>query len=174
MKQDIRDIFIHEKRDKMQLPKNHKEQFLEKLETIHTSKNKRNFKNRYKIVASVLIIISCTIFYKTNYLKIQKTSFEVQVEDLEKEYLKDINKEWNGLKTITNDTLLLKKLSIKMKDYEENYQKIIVDFKENPNNINVLESIITNLQRRLQLIKEIKKHINELNQKNISNETIYI
>ncbi|WP_445748134.1 hypothetical protein [Polaribacter sp.] len=174
MKQDIRKLFDHEKNDKIHLPKNHKEQFLEKLETIHTSKNKRNFKNLYKIVASILIIISCTIYYKINYPKIKKTSFEIQIDDLEKEYLKDINKEWKGLKTITNDTLLLKKLSIKMKDYEENYQKIIVNFKDNPNNINVLESLITNLQRRLQLINEIKEHINELNQKSTSNETIYI
>ena len=62
----------------------------------------------------------------------------------------------------------------KLKESDLEYQKITINFKEYPNNINVLQSLIYNLQRRLELIKNIQEHLKELHQKNTSNETIYL
>ena len=114
------------------------------------------------------------IFSRILILNPKKTALEIQFEGIENEYLININKEWNAFIEVANDTILIRKYKEKLKDSNTDYKKITTQLKELPNNINVLESLIDNLQRRLQLIRDIKEHINELNQKKTSNETIYI
>jgi len=174
MERDIRDLFSKDDVFEKEIPKNHREDFIEKLGKQQPKKYKKRSYKYLKIVASVLLIISCVFFYKNTIALPEKSAVEIQMQAIEKDYLINIDKEWSSFKEIAKDTILIKKYEEKLKEYDADYQKITKHLKEYPNNINVLQSLIDNLQRRLQLIKDIKEHIKELNQKNTSNETIYI
>ncbi|MFY9243818.1 MAG: hypothetical protein WAO74_12410 [Polaribacter sp.] len=172
MEHDIRDLFKNEEASKTELPKKHLEEFIKKLESSNFNK-KKNY-TILKIVASVLLIFSCIYFYKTGSNSLEKTAFEIQIEEMEKDYLMKIDKEWSYFIKDANDTILVKKYKAKLKDYNVEYKEIAMKLNESPESINLLESLIENLQRRLQLIKSINEHLKELNQKNTSNETIYL
>lgn len=173
MEHDIRDLFKDETNTKKKIPQNHREDFIKKLADLNPKKRTKKLAI-LKIAASILLLFSCIYLYQKENFKIEKTALEIQVEKIEKDYLKTIDKEWNGFLAIAKDTVLVKKYKVKLNEFDIDYQKITKQLKENPNNVNILESLIENLQRRLQLIKDIKEHINELNPKNASNETIYI
>ena len=174
MERDIRDLFFKDDVDNKEIPKNHREDFMKKLEEHQPKKEPKKSYTFLKIVASFLLIISCVLIYNNTIATPQKSAVELQMQAIEKDYLVNIDKEWNSFKKIATDTILIRKYEEKLKESKVDYQKITKQLKELPNNINVLQSLIDNLQRRLQLIKDIKEHINELNQKNTSNETIYI
>ncbi len=175
MERDIRDLFQENDDFKKDLPKSHREDFIKKLNKNNTQKPKWKFGFAYKIVAFVALILSLMYFFSIKTDDIDNTnSFENQFSKIENDYLKNIDKEWKQFTEITKDTLLIKKYEEKLNDFNDDYKKIINQLKEFPNDINLLESLINNLQRRLQLIKEINEHIKELNQKNTSNETIYL
>lgn len=174
MEHDIRDLFKENKDSKIEIPKNHRTEFLEKLELQNRDRNGFQRKNMFKIVASVAIILVCVVFYFNSNNEVEKTSLQIQVAAIEKEYLTNIDKEWDSFIAVAEDSILVNKYKVKMLDFDKDYQKITNQLHKTPNNINVLEALINNLQRRLELIKNIKEHIKELNQKNTSNETIYL
>jgi peptidoglycan hydrolase CwlO-like protein len=174
MEHDIRDLFSKDDFVDEEIPKNHREDFIEKLGKQQPKKNrKRNYKT-LKIVASFVLMITCVYFYKNTIPSPEKSSIEIKMESIEKDYLISIDKEWNSFMEVAKDSILIKKYEVKLKESNIDYQKITKQLTAFPNNINVLQSLIDNLQRRLQLIKDIKEHIKELNQKNTSNETIYL
>lgn len=174
MERDIRDLFKVKNDFKKDLPKNHREDFIKKLGEHQPKKEPKKSYKFLKIVASLLLIISCVLLYKNTIALPQKSAIELQMQAVEKDYLNSINKEWNRFKEIATDTNLVNKYEEKLEKSKLEYRKITKQLKDFPNDINLLESLITNLQRRLQLIKEINEHIKELNPKNTSNETIYI
>jgi|AntRauMFilla1563_2_1112583.scaffolds.fasta_scaffold16562_2 peptidoglycan hydrolase CwlO-like protein len=174
MEHDIRDLFSKDDFDKKEIPKNHREDFIEKLGKHQHKRGKGKSYKTFKIVASFLLMITCAYVYKSTISVPQKSAIELQMESIEKNYLISIDNEWNSFKEIATDTILIKKYEVKLKESKADYQKITSQLKAYPNNIQVLQSLIDNLQRRLQLIKNIKEHINELNQKNTSHETIYL
>lgn len=173
MEHKIRDLFKNDEISTIEIPKNHREQFLEKL-IKQNNKRKSNLKRkRYAIVASVVILISITISF-LQFNGEEKLPITTQIAEIEKEYLINIEKEWQNFVDVAKDSVLINKYEEKLHDFDTEYQKITSQLKENPNSIYVLESLIENLQRRLELIKNIKEHIKELNQKNTSNETIFL
>lgn len=174
MERDIRDLFKVKNDFNKDLPKNHREDFIKKLGEHQPKKKSKKSYKFLKIAASLLLIISCVLLYKNTISLPQKSAIELQMQAIEKDYLSSIKKEWNSFKEIATDTILVNKYEEKLKKSKLEYRKITKQLKDFPNDINLLESLITNLQRRLQLIKEINEHIKELNPKNASNETIYI
>ena len=169
MEHDIRNLFKKDEISEVEIPPFHKEEFIKKLNS-----SKQNNYNVAISVAVIIVFMMVLLFPKNDTSKENKTLIQTQIATFEKEYLTNINNEWQQFVAISNDSILIKKYEIKLKDFDTDYKKITENLKSNPNNINVLEALINNLQRRLELIKNIKKHIKELNQKNISNETIYI
>ncbi|MDT7831321.1 hypothetical protein RQM59_02960 [Flavobacteriaceae bacterium S356] len=173
MKQDIRNLFKMNEFPKKKLPTSHEEEFLKKLKK---GKNKRLKKRKMlpflRVAAFVVLLFSVGIYFQKE--KGQKTALEIQVEEIEKAYLKDIDREWKAFIKITDDQNLIKKYKEKLQELDDRYTEISEQYSKDSNDISVLESLIENLQRRLQLLKDIKEHIIELNQKNKSNETIYL
>ncbi|MFK8059911.1 MAG: hypothetical protein AB8B78_07455 [Polaribacter sp.] len=174
MEHDIRDLFNKNEETHIEISKNHRIEFLQKLAHQHKKKSGFQSKNIYKIGAFIAIILVCIVYYFNSNHLVDKTPLQIQVAEIEKEYLNNIDKEWNSFIKVANDSVLVNKYKIKMRDFDKDYQKITFELQENPNSINVLEALINNLQRRLELIKNIKEHLKELNQKNTSNETIYL
>ena len=178
MKQDIREIFKNDELPKKKLPGLHKEEFLEKLEkfNIKEKKNRSNFKV-WKLAMSIAILLSVGYYFfsTSTEIKIDKqATILMQVQQIEIEYLQNIKTEWENFVKLTDDKNLIKKYKEKLSALDIDYKEITKQFKIAPNNISVLEKLISNLQTRLRLLKNIKEHIQELNQKNISYETIII
>jgi hypothetical protein len=177
MKRDIREIFKNEQLPKKKLLSFHEDEFLGKLNKSTKKEQPKPFFQVFKIAASIVLMLSVGYYFLNTGAEIKRdnqSTILVQVQQIEEEYLNNINEEWHGFIKVANDTVLVKKYKQKLKESEINYILITKKFKENPNSINILESLINNLQRRLQLVKDIKEHIKELNQKNTSNETIYL
>lgn len=173
MKRDIRKIFNTDEFSKKKLPDFHEDEFLEKLEILNKKKNlKPNFKT-WKVAVSIVFIFSVG-YYLLDVKTETDSTFITEIKQIENEYLQNIEAEWNNFVKLTSDKKLIEKYKEKLLNLDLNYQEVSEQFKENPNNINILESLINNLQNRLQLIKDIKQHLKELNQKNTSNETIYL
>lgn len=173
MKQDIRDLFKRDEFPKKELPKSHEKDFIRKLKREGREvPQKKKVWPFLRVAAFVVLLFSVGIYFQKE--KGQKTAFEIQIERIEKEYLKDIDKEWKAFIEITDDQHLIHKYKEKLQKLDDSYKEVSKQFKEEPSNISALENLIENLQRRLQLLKDIKEHIIELNQKNKSNETIYL
>lgn len=173
MKQDIRDLFEKDTLSKKKLPTSHEQDFLRKLKrTDPLQSRKKKIGSFLKVAATIALMIS--VGYYINKEHIEKTALEIHLEQIEKECLTSIDREWEALKEATNDQRLIRKYEEKLETLAISYQVISKEFSEDPNNISVLESLVENLQSRLQLLKNIKQHVKELHQKNKSNETIYI
>ena len=172
MKQDIRDLF-KENVTINELPNNHREDFLEKLDKQSV---KKKYKKTIGLVASFLLLFSLSFYFfkNENGSKIEKPSLLMQVQEIEKKYLKDIDKEWNQFLELTDDKKLISVYEDKLKRLSNNYKNLTVRFTKNPNNMNVLEELIANLKERLGTLKDIQNHIKSLNQKNITYETIIL
>lgn len=177
MKQDIRELFKEDDFEGKKLPKNHKEEFAEKLKNSNLDKpKKRGFSIFLKVAASIALILSLGYYaLNKNEAPVNKpTPLELQVQQIEKEYLKEIDNEWNNFLKVTNDQKLIKKYREKLDNLDTNYKKLSENFKESPNNITVLENLIKNLQTRLQLLKDIQNHIQTLNTQQKTYETIIL
>lgn len=173
MKQDIRDLFDKDALPKKKLPVPHEEEFMRKLKRAAPLKSrKKKMKPFLKAAATIALLIS--VGYYLNKEDIKKTALEIHFEQIEKEYLTSINNEWEAFIKITDDQSLIKRYKEKLQELDDSYKEISEQYSKDSNDISAIEGLIENLQRRLQLLKDIKEHIIELNQKNKSNETIYL
>ena len=173
MKRDIRKIFNTDEFPKKKLPDFHEDEFLKKLETLNKMKKPKPTFKIWKVAVSIALVFSVG-YYLLDVKTETDSTFITKIEQVEKEYLQNIEAEWYTFVKLTSDKKLIEKYKEKLLTLDMNYQEISKQFKEYPKNINILESLISNLQNRLQLIKDIKEHLKELNQKNTSNETIYL
>lgn len=171
MKQDIRDLFkSDDDNGTKQLPNDHREEFLAKLNT-----NRKDNSQNYiwlRLVAVMVVALTVSFFiFKTETPHTETSPLLAQVEAVEAEYLKNIETEWQNFKQLATDEVLVKRYEKKLTDLDADYQEISKAFKNDTNNILVVESLIQNLQTRLQLLKDIQEHIKILNQKTTPNET---
>jgi Tfp pilus assembly protein PilN len=172
MGQDLRKLFDTEKFPKKELPENHVGEFAQKLQN-QAPKKKSWLKNVVRIAASIAILFTVGYFV-LNGSEDESTPLQKQVAEMEKTYLKQIDEEWQTFVDLANDPKLVDYYKDRLNRLKEDYNQISVQFNQEPNSILILEELIQNLQQRLELIKSIQEHIQELNQKNTSNETIYL
>lgn len=170
MKRDIRTLFNEEEDLQQQLPENHRNEFIEKLKANQTKKHS-NF-IWLKVAATVILALSISYaVVQTQFQSSKPGPIVSQIEVIESEYLKDIETEWQNFLTLADDEVLVERFRRKLNDLDSDYKSISADFKNDTNNIQVIEDLVENLQTRLSLLKDIQKHINILNQKNEQNET---
>tara|TARA_R110002124_G_scaffold281727_3_gene456348 strand:- start:8 stop:523 length:516 start_codon:yes stop_codon:yes gene_type:complete len=164
MKQDIRDLF-KEDNDLKTLPENHRTEFLKKLEK-EPKKTTASF--LWLKIAAVLLValtVGLSIFY-TKPATEEVSPIVAQIEAVEAEYLKNIETEWQNFVAIAEDEVLVERFRKKLKELDADYQDISIQFREDSDNILVIEALVDNLQNRLQILKNIQKHIKILNQNN--------
>jgi hypothetical protein len=178
MEQDIRKLFKTEVETEKKLPVSHRDEFQAKLKASQPIRTqKQGIQRYYKYAAAILIFIALgyVSFNKINEEPIIKESaLELQLKEVEQQYLENIEKEWQSFKALTNDTKLINRYEKELSELNDDYQIISVQFKENSHNILIVENLVNNLQRRLQLLKDIQEHIKLLNQENGHYETIQI
>lgn len=168
MKQDIRDLFKEEEEDLKTPPKHHRTEFLEKLNTQNTSKRSSFLWLKIAAVTIVAVTVGFSLFYKDSSEEV--LPMLAQLEAVEAEYLKEINTEWQNFVALTDDATLVERFKKKLDELDADYQNISKQFKANPNNVEVVELLIDNLQTRSQILKDIQKHIKILNQNNEQHE----
>ena len=167
MKRDIRTLFREDLKAK-NLPKSHRDEFAAKL---NNRPNKEKSSVLWLKIAGMLVLFFSIGFGFLFTSKPEKsTSILAQIENIEAEYLEDIEAEWSSFIKIADDKRLVQRYKSKMNDLQLDYENISIQFKQEPNNIQVLEALIENLQTRLKLLKDIQAHIKLLNQKNLNDE----
>lgn len=168
MKRDIRDLFKEEDELKA-LPQNHRAEFLDKLQKEPKKKSNRFFWFSSTAVAVIALTIGFNMFF--NQPSEEVSPMIAQIEAVEAEYLKDIENEWNNFVALTKDEVLVERFRKRLNELDKDYQDISIQFKNDTNNLLVIEALIDNLQTRLKLLKDIQKHIKILNQNNEQNES---
>ncbi|MFD2916385.1 hypothetical protein [Psychroserpens luteus] len=185
MKQDIRKLFKNSEAEPVeapgkQLPDNHRQEFYDQLKASRPRReSKLNSNYLIKIAAIITLFgaLTITLFTtldNTTNQVVEESSMETQIETIEKEYLASIDVEWKHFINVANDENLVKRYRTKLDDLDNDYKEISKQFKTDTNNILVIESLVENLQTRLQLLKDIQEHIKVLNQKTEQYETINI
>ncbi len=171
MKQDLRDLFKMEEENVKPLPDTHRTEFIQKLNATKSSKvDKTIF---YKVAASLVLFLAIG-YLMVNTLNVKDkhvSSLELQIEQVETQYLSNIEIEWERFLKLTKDEKLIQRYKQKLESLDKEYQDVSKSFKANTNNILIIESLVENLQTRLQLLKNIQAHIKLLNQKTNDYET---
>ncbi|WP_400077751.1 hypothetical protein [Winogradskyella sp. R77965] len=164
MKQDIRDLFKVED-DLKTLPDNHRKEFLEKLKKEPKKKRNTFFLLRISAIAVIALTVGFSVFYSSPE-EDEAQAMITQIEAVEAEYLKNIEMEWKSFVAIAEDETLVARFKKKLDELDNDYQAISVQFKNDANNVLVIEALVDNLQTRLQILRDIQKHIKILNQNN--------
>lgn len=171
MKQDIRKLFEKENSDfSCELPSGHRSEFQKNLQS---RQKKFVFGFTSKIAAIALVLIGTAFgFYTTQTQVKTDETVTTQIDLIEKEYLKNIESEWQEFISVTNDTTLIRRFDSKLKDLDMDYNKLSNQLKSNPENTIIIQSLIENLQTRLELLEDIQSHIQILNSKPEDHENI--
>ncbi|MFD1063411.1 hypothetical protein ACFQ1Q_09160 [Winogradskyella litorisediminis] len=165
MKRDIRELFKDEVDvTKHELPENHRKEFLAKLNSEKINESNTS-KYLFLRIAAVVVIALTVGFFTLQKPVGEENPLIAQVAQVEKEYLANIEAEWQNFKAIATDSVLVKRYEKRLTDLDADYKEVSKAFKKDTNNIVVVESLIENLQTRLQLLKDIQEHIKILNQK---------
>ena len=168
MKQDLKHIVNNEKEVDKVLPRNHREEFLMKLELQN---KKTSGRSKYLRIASlILIFIAIGVITLVPNSNMEIEPLLLQLKEVENEYLRQIDAEWDQFVALSADKRLKQRFELKLNELQDDYWSLTTDFQNDPNNLMILESLINNLQTRLQLLKDIQKHINLINQKNDQDE----
>ncbi|MCV6629740.1 MAG: hypothetical protein OIF50_07760 [Flavobacteriaceae bacterium] len=109
-----------------------------------------------------------------NNFAIQDTQFLEEFEAIEHTVMLQIDAEWEQLQSQTKDTALLGVYEEKLHTLQQQYLLLETAYRQSPNDIATLESLIQNLQLRLQALKQINQQLQQLQSKNIQHETIYL
>lgn len=171
MEKDLRKLFHTDEFPTKELPANHENEFLQKLKVQAPEQKTKSY--FWRIAASVTIILALGYFVVSFFGGGPQTELQMQVAQIEKNYLKQIDQEWDEFVKTAKDPNLVKYYKERLDGLKKDYNKISSQFSKEPNNIIILEELIKNLQRRLELLKNIQKQI-EANKKNKRYETIII
>jgi len=172
MEQDLRKLFETDEFPTKKLPENHVEEFAQKLQK-QAPKKKSSKLLILRIAASIAILIVIGYFALSSSEE-QPTTLQKQVAEIEQTYLKQIDQEWQTFVKIAKDQELVKYYEERLNQLKDDYEEISVQFNKEPNSILILEELIANLQKRLELLKNIQKHIQETNKEKKRYETIII
>ncbi|WP_347924723.1 hypothetical protein [Pontimicrobium sp. SW4] len=168
MEQDIRKLFETEVDIDKKLPASHRDEFQRKLKASKPERKQKNdIQSVFKYAAAILIFVTLG-YVSFNTLTeesiIKESALELQLKEVEKEYLENIEKEWQNFKALTNDEKLVERYEKELNELNADYQIISTQFKTDSRNILIVENLVNNLQRRLQLLKDIQAHIKLINQ----------
>lgn len=164
MKRDIRELFKTNEEDKMSLPDGHRVEFLDKLEVQGKDKKSRGLWLRVAAVIAFGLTVGFSLLYK-DPIKTATSPIVAQIEQVEAEYLKDIETEWNEFVSLTDDAHLIERFRNRLDDLDTDYNELSKAFLDNTNDIITVEALVNNLKTRLQILKDIQEHIKILNQK---------
>lgn len=173
MKQDIRELF-KENSSKKKLPKGHRHFFEQKLDNSFKKETKKHWLG---IVAGIIVTIFSgyvLLFSGIKKNEVKEPALLLEVQKMEIECSKKIEDEWRVFLSLTKDKRLINSYQLKLSKLTKSYKNLIEKIKHSPNDVSALELLIENLQKRVEILNDIKNRINDINQKNITYETVVL
>ncbi|MBT8385338.1 MAG: hypothetical protein KJO83_06485 [Bacteroidia bacterium] len=183
MPKDIRDILKENSRSALELSKDHRAKFEERLQKLHTPRV-RNYLI-LKIAASILIIVSIGYLAIThqpsdginnsqNSSIVDLGTVSPEMKQIENYYLTAINYEMASLEVNPEAKEVLDQYLEKISELTKAYKQLNIDLSQNGITEKTINALITNLQLRLQLLLELKDTMNEIKTSKTSNNEVTI
>lgn len=190
MQKDIREELRNYKDDKVELSENHSAKFEALLMSeIHQKKQKKKSFKWFSIAASIVLLLSLGIkFYPTENIVIPNKQKDAEINSAQNQIsLGSISPEFQTIETYYTNSIGLEisqlDLSeenkeivdgylIKITELTKEYKSLTKELNINGVNDATIDALIRNLQLRLQLLKRLKKQLEELKNLNTKqNET---
>ena len=179
MAQDLRDLFKDQPKEKdIKMSDGHEVRFLKKLNNELPVKGKGSYFNFLNIAASVVILLGLsygafkvyespegptetTEMVNTDIKSLGDISPDFKkVEDY---YLASINLELSKVKLTPQNKELFDGYILRLKELNDEYDKLTIELKENGPNEDTLDALIANLKFRLNLVMRLKEKLAEYN-----------
>ena len=133
-------------------------------------------RNIFKIAASVIILLGVAgiIGYNLNSNSTSQQGFaSKELNEIDSYYSKMVNIQVKMIERNTKLTIEDKKDFLKfMDELDEEYSELLIDLGDNLDNERVLAAIVDNYRKRIELIENLLKQIND--SKEISDENAYV
>jgi len=133
-------------------------------------------RNIFKIAASVIILLGVAgiIGYNLNTNSTSQQGFaSKELNEIDSYYSKMVNIQVKMIERNTKLTIEDKKDFLKfMDELDEEYSELLIDLGDNLDNERVLAAIVDNYRKRIELIENLLKQIND--SKEISDENAYV
>lgn len=183
MPKDIRDILKENSGRGLELSKDHRAKFEERLQKLHAP-SVRNY-IFFKIAATILIIVSIGYLAIThqpidNINSSEESSLvdlgtiSPEMKQIENYYLTAINYEMASLEVNPESKEVLDQYLEKISELTKAYKQLNIDLSQNGINEKSINALINNLQLRLQLLLELKDTMNEIKTSKITNNEVTI
>ncbi len=190
MAQDLRKLF--EKDEKVQnvkMSEGHEARFLQKLEKELPQKKSSNQFRFLNIAASVVVLLGLSYgafqFFQSPVsteepVEVAETKNDIKslgevVPDLKKVedyYLASINLELSKVELTPENKELFDGYVLRLKELNEEYNKLTIELNENGPNEETLNALIDNLKFRLNLVTRLKEKLQEFNDESFKQESI--
>jgi hypothetical protein len=181
MAQDLRNLFEEEQKDQhIKMSDDHEARFLEKLDQELPVKKKSAYKFSYmQIAASVVLLLGLSFgayqFFHvstepTEPTKVVETNFKTlgdfspDLKKVEDYYLASINLELSKVKLTPENKELFDGYVERLKELNDEYDKLTIELNENGPNEETLDALIANLKFRLNLVMRLKEKLQEFNE----------
>ena len=183
MPKDIRKMLENYPEESANLSSKHANKFESKLmKELHAEKPTRQTYKWLSIAASVAILISITIQFIPKEVtpietdKTEKTislgSISPEYNTIEKYYTNSINLAISDLDITEENQEILNSYLNKIKELTNEYKTLTKELNTKGVNDQTIDALISNLQLRLQLLKRLKKQLNELKELNTKQNEI--
>ena len=183
MPKDLREIVKESQNSPIGLPEGHQKRFEERLKKLEQPA----VNNRFlflKIAASLLILLGLGYFFRSDSVPAELPvevkitnlgSISPEMKQIENYYLTAINYEMASLDVNPQSKQILNTYLEKVAGLTEDYKQLTEELAQKGIDERTINSLITNLQLRLQLLLELKDAINDLKTENtLKNEKLSV
>lgn len=187
MAQDLRNLFNEEPKDQhIKMSEGHEARFLQKLEETLPKKKSSNRFNFFSIAASVVVLLGLSYgafqFFSNSQItddgpvKVVETDKKTlgdvspDLKKVEDYYLASINLELSKVQLTPQNKELFDGYVQRLKELNEEYDKLTVELNANGPNEETLDALIDNLKFRLNLVMRLKEKLQEFNDDSFAQE----
>lgn len=158
--------------DTIELPNNHENRFIDKLNTKSNRNRKRNVYTTLSIAATLIVMFSLSFFFKPEAKTNKLTFASKETKQTDSIFNVLIKNELNKLKekeSPHNQKIIADALQ-QMKVLDNDYQKIIKEIARNGENKQIIYAMISNLQTRISFLQNVLSQIETTEQLTIQND----
>ncbi|GAB5564444.1 MAG: hypothetical protein Wins2KO_15070 [Winogradskyella sp.] len=181
MAQDLRNLFKENTKDQgIKMSEGHEARFFEKLEKELPIAKKPSRFSFFYIAASVVVLLGLSFgavkyFNNPDIIEPNKEpiivetdlktigDYSPELKKVEDYYLASINLELSKVELTPENKDLVDGYILRLKELNDEYQKLTIELNENGPNEETLDALIENLKLRLNLVTRLKEKLKEFN-----------
>ncbi|MEM9000489.1 MAG: hypothetical protein AAGB24_09515 [Bacteroidota bacterium] len=183
MAQDLRNLFDEERKKKtFKMKEGHEARFLTRLEREMSTQTKHTPFFRWRIAASVLVLLGIGTLFVINMKSVDDTATKIvektvpervkqgislgdlspDFQKVENYYVTNINLELSELEVSDQNRGLVDSYMERLAELDEEYKRLNQELNDIGPNDQTITALIKNLQLRLQLLQKLKLKLNQL------------